>query len=335
MFCRTRFFGVEMKMKMKKISVIVPVYNAQAYLHRCIDSICRQTYSNLEIILVNDGSTDNSLEICKARAAEDARIRIVDKTNGGLSDARNHGLRAATGEYVGCVDSDDYIQEQMYETLMQLIMQYETKIASGVDVHLYEDAPQTDFKAPEPAQELLTKQELVRRFLYHKAVPSEGVCNKLFHRSLFEGNEFPVGFTNEDVLVISEIYRRVECMPVSYDARYYYCHRSDSITTGAFSVRTFDRVEMARRVNENLKELDFPFVNNGIRFNELYAQRGVVYKMFVSKIKDDRYRAELKKYRKMFLKCPWDRNVSWFVKGKFFVMFLSPDLYFRCLNNWK
>ena len=101
----------------EKISVIVPVYNVEQYLERCVDSIINQTYKNLEILLVNDGSTDNSGQLCDELAKKDDRIRVIHKENGGLSDARNVGIDEAEAELIGFIDSDDYIDEDMYETL--------------------------------------------------------------------------------------------------------------------------------------------------------------------------------------------------------------------------
>jgi len=100
------------------ISIIVPVYNSSVFLHECLQSIISQTYTNLEILLVDDGSTDDSLEICKSYAEQDSRIKVFHKENGGVSSTRNFGLRVATGEYIGFVDSDDFISSEMFENLL-------------------------------------------------------------------------------------------------------------------------------------------------------------------------------------------------------------------------
>ena len=110
------------------ISVIVPVYNVEKYLAKCIDSIIAQTYTNLEILLVDDGATDSSGAICDEYAQKESRIRVIHKENGGLSDARNRGIAEARGEYLGFIDSDDYIDVDMYELLYNLIQKYGVKI---------------------------------------------------------------------------------------------------------------------------------------------------------------------------------------------------------------
>ena len=115
----------------KKITVIIPMYNTEEYIERCIKSAINQTYKNLEIIIVNDGSTDNSLQICERLKKEDDRIKIINQENKGVSGARNTGLEAATGEYIGFIDSDDFLEENMYEKLMGYIEEYDADLASA------------------------------------------------------------------------------------------------------------------------------------------------------------------------------------------------------------
>lgn len=320
---------------MDKISVIVPIYNCEQYLERCIESIRNQTFSNLEIILVNDGSTDASIEICRFYEQLDSRVKVVDKTNGGAAEARNYGLRNATGKYIGFVDSDDYIDAEMYEVLYNNIMENHSVIASGIEVNLYDENLECAEKESLFIEKTIQKEQLVKGLLYHNQKFLEGVCNKLFHKSLFENNEFPIGLTNEDVLVVSNIYMRIKEMHISSRAKYYYCHRDNSVTTSKFSEKTYDRVEISKRVNKNFENLEYKFIKSGQKFNELYAQRGVVYKMYISGITDQRYKSELKKYRKMFIGSVLDFNVPKLMRAKFFLTFISPKMYFFCLNKWK
>ena len=107
------------------ISIIVPVYNVEEYLQRCIDSILNQRFKDFELILINDGSTDNSLKICKEYSLSDSRVKVINKENGGLSSARNAGINIAKGKYIGFVDSDDWINEEMYQTLYNLLQEYQ------------------------------------------------------------------------------------------------------------------------------------------------------------------------------------------------------------------
>ncbi len=126
---RTKYEVKQVRLLGEKISVIVPIYKVEEYLHRCIDSIINQTYTNLEIILVDDGSPDNCPMICDEYAKKDSRIRVIHKKNGGLSDARNAGLEIATGEYIGFVDSDDWIHKDMYHILYKNIIEKDADIA--------------------------------------------------------------------------------------------------------------------------------------------------------------------------------------------------------------
>ena len=113
------------------ISVIVPIYNVEKYLARCVDSIVNQTYKNLEIILVDDGSPDRCPQMCDDYAEKDSRIKVIHKKNGGLSDARNAGMAVATGEYISFIDSDDWIETSMFELLLNNIFQYDCEISCG------------------------------------------------------------------------------------------------------------------------------------------------------------------------------------------------------------
>ena len=124
---------------MKKISVIIPVYNTEKYLKRCVDSVREQTYGNLEIILVDDGSPDGCPQMCDAFAAEDDRIKVIHKENAGVAAARNTGLDVATGEYLTFVDSDDYIAPEMYQSLLDVLMQTDSDIAACNTVEVFQN----------------------------------------------------------------------------------------------------------------------------------------------------------------------------------------------------
>ena len=118
---------------MNKISVIVPIYNTSLYLEECINSIVNQTYTNIEIILINDGSTDRSLEICHKLSKCDKRIKVLDKEHTGIADSRNVGLNNASGEFISFIDSDDYISNDMYENMIRYMEKYDLDIAEGIN----------------------------------------------------------------------------------------------------------------------------------------------------------------------------------------------------------
>lgn len=184
------------------ISVIIPVYNIMEYLPRCVRSVTAQTYTSLEILLVDDGSTDSTGALCDELAREDARIRVFHKPNGGSSSARNLGLTEARGEYIGFVDSDDYVELDMVERLYEGICQYHVRMAQiGRDEIDAEGNPLPNICEPPAEPTLYTCEEFLRELLMHRGDCS--FCTKLIHRSLFESEtsgvlRFPEGALNED-----------------------------------------------------------------------------------------------------------------------------------------
>jgi len=181
------------------ITVIVPVYNIIEYLPRCVHSITEQTYKNLEIILVDDGSTDGTGRLCDKLGAEDKRIRVFHKENGGSSSARNLGLRYATGEYIGFIDSDDYIDSDMYERLYEGIKRYNVQIAQiGRDETDAEGRRLPDICEPPVSPVCIESEDFMRELLMHRGDCS--FCTKLTDRRLLCGDRdpFPVGRLNED-----------------------------------------------------------------------------------------------------------------------------------------
>ncbi len=215
------------------ISVIVPVYNTEQYLPRCIESIISQTYQNLEIILVNDGSVDNSLKICKEYAQKDSRIVVVDKENGGQSTARNMALKIAKGKYIGFADSDDYIAPEMYETLYECLTKTGSEISVCARTNVFENGQMTTaFTLKKEC--VMTAKEAVRRFLVYDALDS-ATWDKLFKAELFEGIEFPSGYICEDVVPLFVLLSRAKKIVHCGKPLYYYLQRTGSTSRSMFS----------------------------------------------------------------------------------------------------
>lgn len=191
------------------ISVIVPVYNMEQYLERCVNSILRQTYEKLEIILVDDGSTDASPEMCDAFAKKDSRIQVVHKENGGLSDARNAGLAVAAGAYIGYVDSDDWIEHDMYERMYRACVEQDAQLC--VCRYFCEYADRT-LGGGSAEQVPLTREELLRIYIggHAQYVIYNSVWSKLFRRSLVEGMMFPKGRNSEDITYTTKAFCKLE-----------------------------------------------------------------------------------------------------------------------------
>jgi len=183
------------------ISIIVPIYGVERYIKGCIDSIINQTYKNLEIILVDDGSLDNCPSIIDEYAKKDSRIKVIHKKNGGLSSARNEGLKIATGKYLGFVDGDDTIKPEMYEVLINLINKYNSDVAiSSFEKVCIDDNDNIIFNNEEQKkleEKVITKSETLKMMMLDGDV-GNFVCTKLFKKELFDGITFPEGRVYED-----------------------------------------------------------------------------------------------------------------------------------------
>ncbi len=217
-------------MEAEKISVIVPVYNCEKYLEKCLESICGQTYQNLEIILVEDGSEDRSPEICKEYEKRDKRIRVVSKKNEGVAVARNTGLDYATGDYIGFVDSDDYIDRDMYETLYANLKEQDAQMSICGIYHVYSNRTE---RPKEILKKTVNRDEAVYMVLESRYI-SVNPVNRLLKRSVYEGLRFPPGMTSEDAYLILDILGKVERVAIDLTPKYYYFHRNNSITTSAY-----------------------------------------------------------------------------------------------------
>lgn len=214
---------------MKKISVIVPVYNVEKYLNRCVDSILAQTYQNLEIILVDDGSSDNCPQICDDYAQKDSRVRVIHKENGGLSDARNAGLDVATGYYVGFVDSDDYISPDMYSQLYDRIKGDESYIANCIYVRAFDSGETMPSRVPHNTDEDIATSNYLEELLLH--IGDVSVCTKLFPRVLIGDLRFVVGKLNEDLLFMIQLLKNIQGIKFVGQLGYYYYVREKSISS--------------------------------------------------------------------------------------------------------
>lgn len=225
---------------MELISVIVPVYNVEDYLERCIDSITGQTYKNLEIILVDDGSTDNSGEICDRKAEEDDRIIVIHKQNGGLSDARNTGLAAASGEYISFIDSDDRIEKKMYMTLFNAIKENNCG-ASGCKF-FRTDNINADFPEADDSVKIYSGAEIQHELINDKII-QQVVWNKLYRTELIKDIPFEFGKCNEDEFWTYKALDNCNTFAAVNYYGYAYLQRSQSIINSSFSLKRLDAVE--------------------------------------------------------------------------------------------
>ena len=229
------------------ISIIIPVYQVEKYLDKCIVSVVNQTYTNLEIILVDDGSLDNCPAICDAWKERDSRITVIHQQNGGLSVARNEGLKIATGEFIGFVDSDDWIEPNMYETLLMALLETEADIAVGGIKGFTEDLKTKAYTQPKTTErKLYSAEEALKRLLLLKRFFSSGVWNKLYRRLVISDIEFPEGRLHEDVLWSAQVIGNAKNVVCINQICYHYLHRLDSISHDARQKvqRVYDELEM-------------------------------------------------------------------------------------------
>ena len=254
----------------KLISIIVPVYNVEKYLKKCVYSILNQSYKKLEVILVNDGSTDNSGKICDELSREDSRINVYHKDNGGLSDARNYGVAKANGEYVGFVDSDDYIDQYMYENLYKAIRKYNTQIAECGITRVYKNNKLRPHYDGEEYSLVVDREGYLKEYLENRKVYGAAVC-KLLSIDLAKVLKFPDGKVYEDVFYTLELLKKVDKYTLISGNYYYYYIRGNSITTKTFSSRDMDYIEIIDKIGEYT-------LNNYSKLKEkLFIRQGFAY----------------------------------------------------------
>lgn len=231
---------------MPKVSIVVPVYNVEDYIERCVNSILIQTLEDFELILVNDGSTDNSGDICENYAMKDSRIKVIHKENCGLSDARNAGIDISTGDYIGFVDSDDYVEDNMYELLYRACIDNNINLSmcGRFDVYGQEKIPA--FTLDE--SKIWTSEQAIENLLMTNNIDSS-TCDKLFRGMLFENTRFPEGKYNEDIFIVPNIIHEAKIMIHIGEAKYNYCHREGSITSESFSMKKLDLLEANEALN--------------------------------------------------------------------------------------
>lgn len=229
------------------ISVIVPVYNVEKYVGRCLNSIIHQSYTNLEIIVINDGSTDNSLSVCEEYAAKDKRIKLITQENKGLSGARNTGLRNYTGEYVTFVDSDDWIHKDMIEYVYDILIRHDVEMSLCANLRVSEEIV-IDKNYQIINDTIFSCDEFMRMFLNGTVT---ACWARFFRKDIISGFEFPEGLNCEDFVYMYEVIRRIK-KGVGFVEHplYYYFVRSDSIVNGNFGIKKFDQYYSAKRLFE-------------------------------------------------------------------------------------
>lgn len=223
------------------ISVIIPVYKVEKYLDKCIESVVNQIYKNLEIILVDDGSPDNCPTICDEWAKKDSRIVVIHKENGGLSSARNAGVAIAKGEWVGFVDSDDYIAPNMYEKMLFAAQKSGAELCVCGMKWINEDGSEYKDVMQSPIiNEVLIKEQVFLKFCRDDYFYYVTSVNKLYKRELFERVTFPEGRLHEDEFTAHHFFNACEKIICVQDELYFYVQRQNSIMNSEYSIKRLD-----------------------------------------------------------------------------------------------
>lgn len=309
------------------ISIIVPVYNVAPYLERCIESLIKQTYDNLQIILVNDGSTDNSLAICERYRGIDGRVQVINKVNGGLSSSRNAGLESAEGEFIFFLDGDDWIAFDGLERLYQIMIGECVDIVQAKICSVIEG--KEDVISNEKCTiERVSGKECLKRIFPHYGPDYASICNKMYRKGIWKSLRFPEGLLFEDMYVNYKLYASADTIVVSSMNFYFYRKREGSICAKT-SIYGHDDYLNAILKREELYEKNkwFDVYQKELEFQMEYLPQCY----FNSKKCNDGERAQ--RIRKMFyskydiLKQKYNvRRVSWRIFS------VSPWLYLICLK---
>ena len=271
------------------ISVIVPVYKTEKYLKRCVQSIQKQNYSNIEIILVDDGSPDRSGEMCDKLAEEDNRIKVVHKKNGGLSSARNAGIEASSGTLICFVDSDDYVEKDYVSTLYSMITDHNADLAKIN----YKEVDTDDYSEPGKAANISVYEgkQVEEAFLKLRV---DSACVFMYKRTLIGDTRFPVGKTSEDIPFNFQIFQKASKFVFCPSNKYYYWHNPDSISNGPLDRNMLNYLHFRKEIYQHYLEKDNAEL---IRLSEvLYARAamGLMARMALYGISGDMDEKECK-----------------------------------------
>ncbi|WP_413307858.1 glycosyltransferase [Bacillus sp. 1P10SD] len=318
----------------EKISIIVPIYNVEPYLERCLYSICRQTYKNLEIILIDDGSNDNSLKISEEFAFKDRRIKVITQKNQGVSAARNTGIDASTGNYIAFVDSDDYIHPEMYERLYSLLKKNNADVSAcflrGCWTSNYAEPPKNNVEIR--VYDKIGAIKTVFDSKYEINGTGVVVTNKLFKKNLFDNLYFRTDFKRgEDEQIICYLMKKVNKYVITDERMYYYFNRPNSLVHSK-STENSDKLRYLNLLNMYEDRL---LLFKEKRFKDIYNNfflilMNLTISSFINNINDkELQKLLLKRYRnhfnEFFKRCFSDLSTK--EKIRFLIFRVYPELY--------
>ncbi len=249
------------------VTIIIPVYNVEDYLEKCVESVLNQTYKNIEIILVDDGATDSSGMVCEELKNRDNRIKVIHKANGGLADARNAAIDVMTGEYVTCIDSDDWVSEDYISYLLNLLLDNDCDISMVQLKKIYKDTDELD--QIEEKVEIIGRVEAIECYLYQKKFTASAHC-KMYKSSVLQGIRYPKGMYYEDMAVICQLLDMSDKVTVSNQQKYYYFQRETSIMGESFNESKMHRIKIAEEIYVFIAE-KYPDLTDAAKFRIFLA----------------------------------------------------------------
>ena len=302
------------------ITIVINVYNREKFIKKCLDSVINQTYKNIEILIVNDGSTDNTLKICESY--KDERIRIITTENKGLSLSRNVGIENSKGEYLYFVDSDDFIESDTIEYLYNLCKKYNAKFSSCVPLSIFD----YNFKVKNKKEEikLLTSYEMLKKVLIFEEM-SGTLWNKLLKKELFNEIRFEDRIT-DDIVVVYKLVLEAEKIVYSNQIKYYFLKHSNSVTTNGYEDydRSVDFYKATIERYENIKKIYPNFIENDVGVIKHIVKLYMLENKEIEKFLIDQKAIQL--FRKLFsfriLKCKLARKE----KIKIILFALNPNI---------
>lgn len=285
------------------ISVIVPVYNVEQYLDRCLTSLVRQTYSDLQIILVDDGSTDGCAGMCDAWAKKDPRILTVHQSNQGLSEARNAGLRLATGRYLAFVDSDDFVEPNMYRYMVEAMERTGSDIAACGRYRFDNETGNRRIMHTCRKESVFSTEEAIGALLCGGEM-EETVWDKVFKAELFRGISFPKGEINEDIAVTPEVFAGADRIVGVDRAFYYYCINSGSITHRPFGEK---KLVVAKHISDTSEYIrgHFPSLEQSLRVFRARYSISQLFAFYQKKELKEQYKEYYRFYRQNIRESWW------------------------------
>lgn len=318
------------------ISIVVPVYNVEKYLNRCVDSILSQSYGNIEVILVDDGSPDRCPEICDNYAQLDGRVKVVHQLNAGLSAARNAGIDSASGELIGFVDGDDWVSGDMYEVLCTGL------VNSGANMSIcnfrYVNGDEADdcdnSNLPIKDEVLIGTERIIGKLSDEKNWYWVIACNKLFRREMFSDTRYPLGKLHEDEFVIHKLLLKCDKVACVSRALYFYLQHSSGITKSKYTIRRLDSAEAHFDRTE-------VFLSRGINARDAYFACSIGLRVMSNSymqlsFKDPQYRSrydELSGQYREVAKKLLKTQLPLFVKARLIANCISPYFTWKIIEH--